>query len=104
MLLALLTIIAVLIGGWTFAAMISSWGGDLRKSAQPPVFPNRQVSLWSLILFLFFPTVSAPSSSKHLARIGDTRQRRQKQVQMRSHSGRSKLRTSASLYPITEGR
>ena len=64
MLLSLLTFIAVLIGGISFAGLIEAWGRDNRKSAQPSIFPNRQVSLWSLILFLFFPTVSAPSEPK----------------------------------------
>lgn len=66
MLLSLLTVAAILIGGWTFTATISAWSRDLRKSAKPSVFPKRQVSLWSLILFIFFPsfnTLSLPSGS-----------------------------------------
>ena len=64
MLLSLLTITAILIGGISFAATLSGWGYNSQKSTQPSVFPNRQVSLWSLILFLFFPTVSAPYEPK----------------------------------------
>lgn len=61
MLLSLLTFIAVLIGGILFASIIEAWGRKARESAQPSVFPNKQVSLLSLVLFLFFPTVSSLS-------------------------------------------
>ena len=61
MLLPLLTFIAVLIGGISFASIIEAWNRDLRESAPPPVFLNRQVSLWSLVLFLFFPWCSLTS-------------------------------------------
>lgn len=67
MLLPLLTFIAVLIGGISFASIISAWNRDFRESAPPPVLLNRQVSLWSLVLFLFFPTVSAPFKPKAIA-------------------------------------
>ena len=56
--LSLLTIIAILIGGISFAATISAWGYKTQESIQPSVFPNRQVSLLSLIFFLFFPMAS----------------------------------------------
>ena len=64
MLLFLLTISAILIGGISFAATLSGWGYNSQKLTQPSIFPNRQVSLWSLILFLFFPTVNAPYEPK----------------------------------------
>jgi hypothetical protein len=67
MLLPLLTFIAVLIGGISFASIIAAWNRDFRESAPPPVLLNRQVSLWSLVLFLFFPTVSAPSKPNQIA-------------------------------------
>jgi hypothetical protein len=62
MLLPLLTLTTVLIGGWVCAAMNLAWIGDARKSAQPSVFPTSQISLWSLVFFLFFPSNLAPSS------------------------------------------
>lgn len=61
MLLSLLTFIALLISGISFAGIIEAWGRDNRESAQPFVLPNRQVTLVSLILFFFFPTISASS-------------------------------------------
>ena len=60
MLLSLLIITAILIGGISSAATISAWSRGSKESIQPSVFPNRQVSLLSLILLLFFPTVSTP--------------------------------------------
>ena len=62
--LSLLTIIAILIGGISFAATISAWGYEAQESIQSSVFPTRQVSLLSLIFFLFFPTVSTPFKPK----------------------------------------
>lgn len=62
--LFLLTIIAILIGGISFAATISAWGCETQESIQPSVFPNRQVSLLSLIFFLFFPMTSKPFEPK----------------------------------------
>lgn len=60
MLVYLLTFIAVLIGGISFAGIIEAWGRNARESAQPSISLNRQFSLGSLVLFLFFPTVSSP--------------------------------------------
>lgn len=64
MVLFVLTIIAILIGGISFAATLSAWGGDTQESIRPSVFPNRQVSLLSLIFFLFFPIASTPFEPK----------------------------------------
>jgi len=66
MLLSLLTFIAVLIGGISFTSMLWAWSGRARESALPSVVLNQQVSLWSLVLFLFFPMVSAPFEPKLL--------------------------------------
>ena len=62
--LSLLTIIAILIGGISFAATISAWGYETQESIQPSVLPNRQVSLLALIFFLFFPIASTPFEPK----------------------------------------
>lgn len=64
MLVPLLIFIAVLIGVISFTGIIEAWNRDFRESAPPSVFLNRQLSLLSLVLFLFFPTVSAPSKLK----------------------------------------
>lgn len=64
MLLPLLTVTAVLIGSWTFAAIIDTWVRNTRLSAQLSIFPNKKVSLYSLILFLFFPMANTPLSSE----------------------------------------
>ena len=64
MLLSLLTFIVILIGGISFAGMIAAWSREEQKSAPPSVFLHRGISLWSLVLFLFFPTVSASSEPK----------------------------------------
>ncbi len=61
----ILTVAAVLIGGWVFAAMSSARLREAKKLEHRSVFHNRQVSLWSLVFFLFFPsnlTLSSPSS------------------------------------------
>lgn len=67
MLLPLLTFTAILIGGWTLAAIVSVWGSGYQETTQPSVLIGKRVSLWSLILFLFFPTASTPFIPKHLA-------------------------------------
>lgn len=54
MLLPLLTFTAILIG-W-IAAVVSVWGSDYQKTSKSSVLTNKRVTLWSLILFLFFPT------------------------------------------------
>jgi len=76
MLLPLLILIAVLIGGISFAGIISGWSRDERESAPPSAFLNRQVSLWSLVLFIFFPTLNTPSEPKQLTLIADMRRLR----------------------------
>lgn len=60
MLLSVLTFIAIFLGGISFAGIVEAWSRGARKSASPSVSLNSHVSLWSLVLFLFFPTVSAP--------------------------------------------
>lgn len=57
-----LKVTAALISGWILAAIIEVWVREARASDQPSVFPHRQVSLCSLIFFLFFPEFNAPSS------------------------------------------
>lgn len=64
MLVTLCIFIGVLIGVISNAFITEAWNRDFRESAPPSVFLNRQVSLWSLVLFLFFPTVSVPSKLK----------------------------------------
>lgn len=67
MLFPVLIIIALLIGAFSLATMIASSEGTTRKTAQPLVFLNERFSLWSLVLFLFCPTLSSPSKSRYLA-------------------------------------
>ncbi len=70
MLLPLLTLTAVLIGGWIFATISSAWVRDHRVSTQPSIFPKGQFSLWSLVLFLFFGSnLAASSPSTSLPRV-----------------------------------
>lgn len=64
MLLSLLTIITVLISGISFAATMSAWSRNSKKSIQLSVFPSKQVSLLSLLFFIFFPTASTPFDPK----------------------------------------
>ena len=64
MLLSLLTFIVILIGSISFAGIIEAWSRKKQKSASHSVFLNKQISLWSLVLFLFFPTLSASSEPK----------------------------------------
>ena len=54
MLLPLLVVITLLIGVFSFTAVINAQMGQQRRPVQPSL-PNQQVSLWSLVLFLFFP-------------------------------------------------
>lgn len=67
MLLPLLTFTAILVGSWTFAAIVSDWGSGYQETTQPSVLMHKRVSLWSLILFLFFPTASTSFTPKHFA-------------------------------------
>ena len=66
MLLPLLTIAATLLGSWIFTVIISGIS-NTGESAQPFIILNKQVSLWSLVLFLLFPPSSTASQAKHLA-------------------------------------
>lgn len=54
--LLFLSLVAVLIGIWAFSTT-PIWARSLRRSVKRSV-PNRQVSLWTLVLFLFFPPIS----------------------------------------------
>ena len=62
MLFPILTVAAVLIGGWVLAAISSARLHDAKKSGYPSVFPSKRVSLLSLVFFLFFPSNLTPSS------------------------------------------
>jgi hypothetical protein len=64
MLLPLLTIVVGLIAVWAFNAKSYAWVHALRESAPSPVLPNKQFSLWSIVLFIFFPISGAPPESK----------------------------------------
>lgn len=61
MLLPLLIFTTMLFGGWVFAAIILGVSGA-GASAQPSIIPDRQVSLWSFICFLLFPSFNPPCS------------------------------------------
>jgi len=52
MLLFLLTLAAILMGGWVFTAIISGIG-DAGKVAQSHTVLNKKISLWSLLSFIF---------------------------------------------------
>lgn len=67
MLLPLLTFTAILLGGWTLAAIVSVWGGGYQKTTKPSAHMHKRVTLWALILFLFFPSASTSFIPKHLA-------------------------------------
>lgn len=64
--LLLLTVASMLVGG-LFATTIFG----IRNPKQPAkrsIYLSKRISLWSLILFILFPTpVSAPSKPKHFA-------------------------------------
>lgn len=64
MLLPVLTITAILIGCISFVVIPVTRSDKSRKSVQPSISPHQQVSLYSLVLFLFFPTRSVPSKTK----------------------------------------
>ncbi len=66
MLVRLLTVTAVFIGGCILAAIIEAWKHETEERTQPTVLSNRQVSLWSLILCLFFPSLLTPIVAKRL--------------------------------------
>jgi hypothetical protein len=66
MLLPLLIFIAVFISGISFAGIITAGNRPARKSNHFSVLPNRPLSLWSFILFLFFPPVNEFSMPKQL--------------------------------------
>lgn len=62
MLLSLLTLAAMMLfGGWIFGVIqpSNSYAGNPSKST------NRKISLWSLILFIFFPGFCQPPSPAH---------------------------------------
>jgi len=61
MFLPLLTVAAVLIGGWMFASIIFG-GSDAGKSPQSSISLDRKVSLWSLVCLIFFPEFNSPKS------------------------------------------
>lgn len=65
MLLPLLTIAATLLG-WLFTVIIPGIS-NTGSAAQPFIIFNKQVSLWSLVLFLLFPPSGTASQAKHLA-------------------------------------
>lgn len=60
MFLPLLTVAAILIGGWMFAAMI--FGVSNAGTAKSSIFPNKKVSLWSLVCLIFFPEFNTARS------------------------------------------
>lgn len=66
MLLQLLTVAAMLIGGWVFAAILSGSSGSntAKKPNRLSLSPDNGLSLWSLILLLFFPSANAPQPSQ----------------------------------------
>lgn len=67
MLLPWLALIAAFIGGISFANTISAWKRKVSRSHRFSIFPKQPFSLWSLILFLFFPPASI-STSEHFTR------------------------------------
>ncbi|MBW4639995.1 MAG: hypothetical protein KME05_17550 [Gloeocapsa sp. UFS-A4-WI-NPMV-4B04] len=66
MLLPISIITAVLIGSWIFTALIETGLRNAKVSTQRS--HNSQFSLWSLIIFLFFPTESITPSPSLLPR------------------------------------
>lgn len=59
MLLPLLTFIALLAG------IVAVWGSEAKRTLlTQPVLHGRSFSLWSLVLFLFFPPAETPSAPK----------------------------------------
>jgi Trk-type K+ transport system membrane component len=60
----LLTLIVIFIGGISFAGMVEAWNRAAWEPNYPSVSPKRSFSLWSLILFLFFPKQNKFSASK----------------------------------------
>ncbi len=67
MLLPIAIIAAVLIGSWIFSAIIET-GVRKAKVSTHPSSADSQFSLWSLIIFLFFPTERVTSSPSFLPR------------------------------------
>jgi hypothetical protein len=67
MLLPISIITAVLIGSWIFTAIIETGVRKAKVSTQVSSH-NSQFSLWSLIIFLFFPTESVIPSPSLLPR------------------------------------
>lgn len=65
MLLPIAIIAAVLIGSWIFTAILETGVGKAKGSTRP-YSPNSQFSLWSLIIFLFFPTERVTPSPSFL--------------------------------------
>lgn len=65
MLLPISIITAVLIGSWIFTAIIETGVRKAKVSTQVSS-ANSKFSLWSLIIFLFFPTERVTSSPSFL--------------------------------------
>ena len=62
MLLPLLAVVALLIGVLSFTAIVTAQMAQPKRHVQPSL-PNQQVSLWSLVLFLFFPWSSTQNNA-----------------------------------------
>ena len=67
MLLPWLALIAAFIGGISFANTLAAWRRKPQRSHHFSISPKQPFSLWSLILFLFFPTASV-STSQHFTK------------------------------------
>ncbi|MBV8886689.1 MAG: hypothetical protein JO235_22215 [Chroococcidiopsidaceae cyanobacterium CP_BM_RX_35] len=66
MLFPMLMIVALLISAFSLATVIAVLGGTTREATQPLIFPTGQFSFWSLVLFLFCPTLGSTSESRYL--------------------------------------
>ena len=62
--LLLLTFITVFIGGISFFSTSNASRRTAWEPNYPSVFPKQSFSLWSLVLFLFFPKLNELSALK----------------------------------------